>query len=57
MASRAGTEIDYIIRAANRFFVMLNDENRVAQVAQIFERSQQASVIAMMQAIDGSSST
>ena len=50
VTSRAGAEVDYIIGAANRFFVVLDHQHGVAQVAQIFERRQQAAVVAMMQA-------
>ena len=49
VASCAGSEIDHVIRAANGFFVVLDHQHRVAQVAQIFQRGQQAAVVAMMQ--------
>ena len=46
----AGAEIDHVIGAANRFFVVLDDEDGVAQVAQSFESAEQATVVARMQA-------
>ncbi len=50
MASRAGAEIDHVIGAANRLFVVLDHEHGIAKIAQIFESRQQAAVVAMMQA-------
>jgi len=50
MPSRAGAEIDDIVRAANGLFIVLHDQHGVAQVAQVFERSQQPAVVAVVQA-------
>src|SRR4029077_10626031 len=46
----AGTEVHDVVGAANRFFVMLDDEHRVAEVAQGFEGAEHASIISSMQA-------
>ena len=48
--SRAGPEIDDVVRATDRLFVVLDHEHRIAQVAQRFERVQQAIVVARVQA-------
>ena len=48
--ARAGAEIHHVIGAADGFFVVLDDENRVAEVAQGFERVEQAAVVARVQA-------
>ncbi len=50
MASGARAEIDYVVGAADGLFVVLDHQHGVAQVAQVFERGQQAAVVAMMQA-------
>ena len=46
----AGTDVDDVIGAANRFFVVLDDDDRVAEIAQMHERAQQPRVVALMQA-------
>ena len=46
----AGAEIDHVVGAANRFFVVLDDEDGVAEVAQGFERAEQAAIVARVQA-------
>ena len=48
--ARAGAEVDDVIGAANGFFVVLDDQNGVAQVAQGFESVEQATVVARVQA-------
>ena len=53
MPPRARPQIDHIIRAPDRLFIVLHDQHGVAQVAQIFQRSQQPAVIAMMQSDRG----
>src|ERR1700688_627299 len=50
VASGAGAEVDYVVSAADGFFVVLDYENGVAEVAQIFERGEQAAVVAVVQA-------
>src|SRR5580692_12343373 len=49
MTAGSGAEIDDVVGAANGFFIVLDYEDGVAEIAQIFERGEQASVIAMMQ--------
>ena len=46
----AGAEVDDVVGGPHRVFVMLDDDDRVAQVAQPFERAEQAIVVARMQA-------
>ena len=48
--ARAGAQVHHVVGAANRFFVVLDDEHGVAQVAQMFERGDQAIVVARVQA-------
>src|SRR3979490_3244970 len=49
--SVAGTraEIDHEIGAADGVFIVFDDENGVAKVAELFERTEQAVVVAGMQ--------
>ena len=42
----ARPEIDHEIRAANRIFIVLDDQHSVAQVAKLFERAKEAIVVA-----------
>jgi len=53
VASRAGAEVDDVIRAADRLFIVLYDEHCVAKIAQVRERRQQSFVIAVMQSDRG----
>ena len=46
----AGAEVDDVVGAANGFFIVLDDEHGVAEVAQIFERGEQTAVVAVVQA-------
>ena len=46
----AGAEIDHVVRALDGLLVVLDDEHRVAQVAQARQRVEQALVVARMQA-------
>ena len=48
--SGAGSQVHHVVRAADRFFVMLHHKHRVAQIAQRFQRVQQAAVVARVQA-------
>ncbi len=50
VASGAGAEVDDVVGAADGVFVVFNHEHGVAEVAQVFERGEQAVVVAMMQA-------
>ena len=51
--ARAGAEVDDVIGAANGVFVVLDDEHGVAEIAQVFERAEQAVVVARVQADGG----
>src|SRR5690606_36277564 len=48
--ARARAEIDYVIGREDRLAVVLDDHHRVAEVAQVEQRAEQALVIALMQA-------
>ncbi len=48
--ARARAEIHDVIGAPHGFFVVLDDENRVAQIAQRFERAEQAAIVARVEA-------
>src|ERR1039457_5562795 len=37
--SGAGAEVDDVVGAANSFFVVLDDEDSIAQIAKLFERA------------------
>src|ERR1039457_3637317 len=50
MAAGAGAQVDYIVGAADGFFLVLDYEHRVAEVAQIFECGEKASIVTMVQA-------
>ena len=48
LASRAGSEIDHVIGAADRLFVVLDDHQRVALRFELAERVEEHSVVARM---------
>ncbi len=48
MRSRAGSEIDHVVGATNRLFVVLNDKNCIAEVAQLAESFEQSLIVARM---------
>ena len=48
--ARAGAEVDHVVGAPDGLFVVLHHQHGVAQIAQRFQRLQQAVVIAMVQA-------
>src|ERR1019366_1356155 len=50
MTTGAGAEVDDIVGAADGFFIVLDDENGIAEVAQVFERGEKTPVVAMVQA-------
>ena len=50
MTTGAGAEVDDVVGAADGFFIVLDDEDGIAEVAQIFQRGQKTSVVAVMQA-------
>ena len=52
-AARAGAEVHNIVGVADGFFVVLDDEDRIAQVAQLFEGLDQAVVVALVEADGG----
>ena len=49
----AGSEIDDVVGAADGFFVVLDDEHGVAEVAQVFERGEKAAIVAVVEADGG----
>ena len=51
--ARARSKIDQMIRRPHRVFIMLHHDHRVAHVAQVAERIDQALIIASMQANRG----
>src|SRR5208283_3655470 len=51
--ARAGAEVDYVVRAPHELVVVLDDDERVALVAQGGERGDEAPVVARMQADAG----
>ena len=48
--ARAGPEIDHVIGVPDRILVVLDDDHRVAEIAQPIQRAQQPVVVALMQA-------
>src|SRR5690606_2489553 len=44
-APRAGTEVDEHIRARDNLLVVLDDEQRIAEVAQLLQRADQAGIV------------
>ena len=46
----ARSDVDDVVGATNGFFVVLDHDHRVAEVAQVHERTQQPCVVALMQA-------
>ena len=53
MDAGARADIDDIVGAADRILVMLDDDHRVAEIAQMDERFEQARIVALMQADRG----
>ena len=49
MLAGARAEIDHVIRRPDRFFVVLDDDDRVAEIAKPGERPQQRAVVALVQ--------
>ena len=45
-----GTKVEHMVGSADRVFVVLDHDHRVAQVAQMFEGAKQAVVVALVQA-------
>jgi hypothetical protein len=48
--ARAGTEVDEVVGAAHRLLVVLDDDHRVAEVAQALQRGDELCVVALVQA-------
>ena len=48
--ARSGADVDQKIRRAHRVLVVLDDDQRIAQIAQVFQRLQKPVVVALMQA-------
>jgi hypothetical protein len=42
-------DIEHVIRLADGFFVMFDHDHRIALIAQVFQRIQQAGIVALMQ--------
>ena len=53
MDAGAGTQVHHVVRAANGLLVMLHHQHRVAQVAELLERGEQAAVVPRVQADGG----
>jgi len=49
MHACAGANIDHKIGSTNRVFIMLDHDDRIAQLAQAGERAEQAVVVALVQ--------
>ena len=49
MLAGAGSKVDQVVGNANRLFVVLDDDDRVAEVAKVMQRSEQRAVVALMQ--------
>ena len=52
-AASAGAEIEHIIGMADGFFIVLDDQDGIAQVAEFFQSFNQAVVVALMEADGG----
>src|SRR4029077_18615461 len=49
MLAGAGSEVDQVIRHADRFLVVLHDDDGVAEVAEVMERAEERAVVALVQ--------
>ena len=49
MRARAGADVDEVVRRAHRVLVVLDDDERVAEVAQTFQGGEQLVVVALVQ--------
>ena len=47
--ARAGPEVDDVVGRADRLLVVLDDDNRVAQIAQARERREQLAIVPLVQ--------
>ncbi len=50
MLARAGSQVDHIIGSQHNVLVVLDDQNRIANVGQFAQRFDQALVVALVQA-------
>ena len=50
MRARAGADVDEVVRRAHRVLIVLDDDERVAEVAQTFQGGEQLVVVALVQA-------
>ena len=48
-APRAGTQVDHVVGRLDRVLVVLDDDDRVAEVAQPAQRGEQSLVVALVQ--------
>src|SRR5205823_14240507 len=46
----AWTNIDHVIGSSNRLFVVLDDDNRVAEIAEARQRGEELAIVALMEA-------
>ena len=53
MHARAGADIYHVVRQADSVFIMLDHDHGIADIAQVFQRAQQAVVIPLVQANRG----
>ena len=51
--ARAGTQIDHVVRLADRILVVLDHDHRIAEIAQIHQRVEQPLIVALVQADRG----
>ncbi len=50
-------DVHHIIGGEDGILVMFHDDHRIAEIAQALQRLQQARIVALVQAMEGSSST
>ncbi|VAU68739.1 Uncharacterised protein [Klebsiella pneumoniae] len=50
MHASARADVDHVVRGADRIFVVLDHDYRVAEVTQVNQRAEQAFVVALVQA-------
>ena len=50
MRARAGADVDEVVRRAHRVLVVLDDDERVAEVTQLAQCGQQLFIVALVQA-------
>ena len=49
-ATRAGAEVDHVVRAFDGLLIVFDHQHRIAQVAQLFQSLQQALIVSRVQA-------